>query len=798
MVMKIRRLLIGALLLPVLSNAQFIGSEDVAPWKNFKLNPKTTISLNFRNANIDAVIGLLSKTSGVTIVKDPALTGPITVTSAKPVSLNDAFQILSTTLSLKGYSIRKEGNLLVIKNNNQGRGGGGMFGGMNMSPEQIQQMMSGMNGGGEDRPELKVFPITYANASQLARVLNDIFENAGQTNQNPFMQMMQMGGGGGRQNQRNPFQMFNRGGQRGQSTVHASSDDFSNSVIVNAPNNLMDQIGTIIRQLDKQTEDPQSAKVYKLQYASASLLAPTVQNVLTANAPKGRGGISGQNVPIEQRFQQAFRFGSTQAAFGTVVADERTNSLVVTATAENQALVQKVVSELDQEVPIENTTFVFPLSNAKASDVATLMQQAFGSRNNGNNRGGFNNNNFNRNNNNNRNNNVNRNNNNRLGGGLQGNQGDDNGQNLMLDLEDPNADSGELATTVAVQQGFFGGGQQGNRQNQNSQVGRDAQGRPVNIRDLQNQITVIPDPNTNSLIVVTTPENVQLLQSILDQLDKIPEQVMIETMIIEATLDASNQFGVEWNIVQGKAFGNNNATGNAGSNFGLENANPALQGFKYTLTGGDFSAFLNALKTDTKFQVLSTPRIFTSNNTEAEINISQRVPYVTSSRETDTGVTFTYDFQDVGIVLTVTPHITANGYVTMDVEQTANDLQGFTDFNAPIVNQRQATTTVSVQDGETIVLGGIIRRQVNSTVKKIPLLGDIPILGELFKSTSKQNVKTELMVFLTPRVVKNPDDARKMREDTAKQLTPQSQKTLKNSIPPPKGDGHKSPPPAGG
>jgi general secretion pathway protein D len=87
---------------------------------------------------------------------------------------------------------------------------------------------------------------------------------------------------------------------------------------------------------------------------------------------------------------------------------------------------------------------------------------------------------------------------------------------------------------------------------------------------------------------------------------------------------------------------------------------------------------------------------------------------------------------------------------------------------------------------------------VNSTVKKIPLLGDIPLLGQLFRSTSKSDVKTELMVFLTPRVVKNPDEARKLREDTTKQLTPQAQKTLKNSIPPPKGDGHKSPPPAGG
>jgi general secretion pathway protein D len=801
--MRIRRLLIGALLLPVLVSGQFIGGGDTTPWTSFKLNPKTRINLNFHNANVDAVIGLLSKTSGVTIVKDPALTGAITVTSAKPVGLNDAFQILATTLSLKGFNMSKQGNLLVIKNQNQGRGGrnGGGTGGFDIS-----QIPPGIFDGGQQSTELKVFPITYANASQLARVINDVFATSGQQT-NPFAALF--GGGGAQGGRGNPFQQGGRGGgfqfgNRGQSqsSVRASSDDFSNSVIVNAPGNMMDQVGDIIRKLDKQTEDIQAAKVYKLTYATASLLAPTVQNVLTANAPKGRGGISGQNVPIEQRFQQAMRFGSAQAAFGTVVADDRTNSLVVTATPENQELVSKVIADLDTDVPIQNTTFVFPLSNARASDIATLMQQAFGTRQGG--TGGRTGNNTGR---------PNTNQPRRntggggggggLGGGLGGGRQaaviDPDGKNLDLALADPDADSGELMTSIGVQQGggfggFFGGGQRG--QQGTNQMGRDAQGRPVNIRDLQNQITVIPDPNTNSLIVVTTPDNVQLIQSILDQLDKIPEQVMIETMIIEATLDSSSQFGVEWNFVQNKAFGNNGTTGNAGAGFGLQNATPPLQGFKYTLAGGDLGVFLNALKSDTKFQVLSTPRIFTSNNVEAEINISQSIPYVVSTREDANGnLTFNYQFQDVGIVLTVTPHITANGYVTMDVDQTANDLQGFTSFNAPIVNQRQATTTVSVKDGETIILGGIIRKNVTSTVKKVPLLGDIPILGQLFRSTSKSDIRTELMVFLTPRVVRNPEDARVLREKTTKNLTPQSQKSLKNAIPPTAGDGHKTPPP---
>ena len=194
---------------------------------------------------------------------------------------------------------------------------------------------------------------------------------------------------------------------------------------------------------------------------------------------------------------------------------------------------------------------------------------------------------------------------------------------------------------------------------------------------------------------------------------------------------------------------------------------------------------LNALQTDQRFEVLSTPRIFTANNSQAEINISQSIPYVLSQREDTNGnLTYNYSFQDVGIVLNVTPRITADGYVTMEVTQTANDLQGYTSFNAPIVNQRQAETTVSVKDGETIVLGGIIRNTVTSTVKKIPLLGDIPILGNLFKSKEKTDSKTELLVFLTPRIVRDPEQAKKLRLDSQNQLSPKSLKSLEKTIPP--------------
>jgi general secretion pathway protein D len=801
--MRIRTLFVATLaVFSAFAGAQFDfgggASGPSEPWKEFKLNG-SKLKLDFRNANVDSVISLYSRASGISIVKDPSLTGPITVTSATAIPLDQAFQILSTTLSLKGYEMRKEGSLLVIRKRQENRGreggqGNSMMGGMN--PDDLRRMFEG------NRGELKVYPIQYANATQVARVINEVFANMG----NPMEQMLQqlMGGGfsggnnqGGRGNQGGGRGNFNFGGGRGgfrggfggfgsSQTVRASADDYSNSVIVNAPSGDHRQVADLIRQIDKETDAPLQSRVYKLDFALAADIAPAIQNVLTANAPKGRGGVGSTNIPIEQRFQQAFRFGSMQAAFGTVVTDARTNSLIVTATDDNLKLVAEVIKELDVDIKYESSVFVFPLENARADQVSTLLNQAFGTRSGGGNQ-------------NTRTNSVGqrnpnqRNNRNNMGGGNfgggRGRTSNDDPNSLYLDFEDPESASGELLTSIEVAQGggfnrVLGGQGQGN-QGQN-QTGRDPQGRLVPVQNLSGQVSVIADQNTNSLIVVGTPENADLIRGILGQLDRIPEQVMIETIIVEATLDSSNKLGVEWNLSNNKPFGNPNANDSTATNFGLQNANPALQGFRYTLTGGNLTAFINALQTDQKFKVLSTPRIFTSNNAEAQINISQRVPYVLSSREDVNGnLTFTYAFEDVGIVLTVTPRITANGYVTMEINQTANDLQGFTSFNAPIINQRQADTTVSVKDGETIVLGGIIRSTVTSTTRKVPLLGDIPILGKLFQSTDKQNVQTELMVFLTPRVVRDDGEARKLRDEHMKDLSKESQKNVGKIIPPP-------------
>ncbi len=793
-----------AMLLPGVAFGQFFNGTGVdspnsnKPWTDFKLNPKTRIKLDFRDASVDNILAMYEKASGITIVKDPALIGKMSVTSAKPVSLNDAYAILKANLDLKGYDLNKDGSFLVIKNRNNGGGFGGRGGG-GFDPTAF--------GGGDDsltRIGVHVYPCLFANAAQLAKVVNDVYSGQGTTTQfggggNPF-------GGGG--NRGNPFgggnnrfggggggQFGNRGGFGGmfgqpaaQTPVKASSDDYTNSVIVTANDRDQTQVGVLVKQLDKDSDEPMKPHVFKLLYASCNDVLPVLTNVLQTDAPRGKAGAGPQS--LQGTFQTAIRIGTGQAASGPVVADIRTNSLVVTTTPTNLAIASKLVEELDQPVKFESTTFVYPLQNARADMVANLFSQAFGQRagttntsanrnqfsganassnttatTGGNNAGGAN----------------------RPAGTVVGPGDDQVAQSLPLQMQDPNATSGDLLTSIGVTQGFgFGGGGQrpgggGGGSSSSSQSSatvtqvRDPNGQIVNQRDLTGTVTVIPDPNTGNLIVVTTPDNQDLVKSILAQLDKVPQQVMIQTVIVEASLTKANQFGLEWQYATTK----NGATSTAKTTFGLQNASPPLTGFSYTLAGSDLTAFFNMLQTDTKFQVLSTPRIFTSNNTQASINISQSIPYIVSTIENTNGTTsFNYAFQDVGIVLTVTPRITSNGYVNMDVTQTANDLQGYTSFNAPIVNQREANTTVSVKDGETIVLGGIIQNQVQATVNKVPLLGDIPILGALFQSKSRTDTKTELLVFLTPKVILDPAEAKKLYEETKKEMSSDTKESL--------------------
>ncbi|MCH7945410.1 MAG: hypothetical protein IIC73_05265, partial [Armatimonadetes bacterium] len=529
---------------PTSALAQFSTGQDLrsAPvWEQFELDPDKRIKLTFRKASIDMVLEMFSRESGITIVKDPKLTDKVTLITPKAVSLKEAFAILNAQLKLMNFELKKDGNIMVIEAR-QSRGGG-------MDADAIREAME-RGGQRQVDTELKVYRIKYANASEVARVVNDVFLQQEQS-RNPFAQFFSRGRGGrgGRGSSRFSF----GGQQQGQTgpSVRASSDDFSNTVIVNAPHEKQLEVAILIEEIDQQTETPQSVKVYPLQFAFAEDLVPTIQSVMAANQPTGRGGRGQQGQSFFDRISR-LRSGVTDG--GAVIADSRTNSLVITSTDQNHGILAQVIDELDHDVPYADTTFVFPLDNARAESVADLLNQAFTQRNTGRRTTG---NNFNRNRTNNRN----------RGGGDRGqrNRGGYSGRGveedpnfLMLDLEDPDLDVSEFMTMVTIAGGI---GPVATLQQTQGTLGRGAAGQVINTLQAQGQVTIIADPNTNSLIVIGSPEIAEMVRNLLAQLDKVPEQVMIETIIVEATLDSSMKLGVEWNMVSGKFLGTAGVTG---------------------------------------------------------------------------------------------------------------------------------------------------------------------------------------------------------------------------------------------
>jgi general secretion pathway protein D len=283
---------------------------------------------------------------------------------------------------------------------------------------------------------------------------------------------------------------------------------------------------------------------------------------------------------------------------------------------------------------------------------------------------------------------------------------------------------------------------------------------------LAGQVTIIADTDTNSLLVRTSPVNYARVKEVLDELDKPVAQVLIKVLIAEVTHDNGQDIGAQLSVLNLRP---NRTTGTgdtadlgplAGSNFGIS---PTGTGLVVQLLEQNFSATIRALETAGKLDVLSRPYILASDNQLASITVGQEVPFITRTQLTDQGTTNnTIEYSDIGILLDVIPHINPDGLVILDVAPeistlTSSTVPVGTGVNAPIINKRSAISRVGVNSGQTIVIGGLMEDRVIENLSKVPLLGDIPLLGELFKSRQTDKRKTELLIFLTPHVAATPE-----------------------------------------
>jgi type II secretion system protein D len=313
-------------------------------------------------------------------------------------------------------------------------------------------------------------------------------------------------------------------------------------------------------------------------------------------------------------------------------------------------------------------------------------------------------------------------------------------------------------------------------------MGRDRLGAAERL--LEREVAVVAEKVSNTLLLSASPRYFQTIADMIRELDQPPPQVLIQCLLAEVTLDNTTDLGFEWAY----SFNVGGSTATIGDNFGnlvdrsrtpvpkpgASNLFPG--GFSAAVTGGDLSMVFRALQNQGRLEILSRPQVLASDNQAADLNVGQEVPLIDTSRISENGTTLsTVKYRRVGVTLTVLPRINPDGSVKLQVNPEVSSLSSSTvqvssGVNSPIINTRSATTTVNVQDGHTIVIGGLITTKDDDRERKVPLLGDIPILEYLFKSRSHNTERTELLIVLTPRVLRSPAAADQITSKQIKQL----------------------------
>jgi general secretion pathway protein D len=558
---------------------------------------------------------------------------------------------------------------------------------------------------------VRVFQLRYADAMNVADIINQLF------GQSTSSSSSQQG--------RGPM-FFMRGGPGALSTqqqeetgntlkVTAAADSRTNTVAVTGPDNILDVVAQVVKNLDSQIKNVADVKVFHLEYADAQDTAGLINEVF------GQSRASSQTTrsTSQQNQQVAFMRGgpggfpgvqqTTQSSSISDVAiiasaDSRTNSVVVSGPPETLAIIAQVVKELDENPEQERRIFVYPLKNASASNLMEILNNLFTEMQALNQQGTSS----------------------RTGQRFQGAQG-----------------GAAAATPTAA----------GSTSSEST--------------DISEETYFQADPNTNSLLVMTSSKNYKKIKPVIDKLDKPVGQVLIKVLFAEVTYNDSVDLGTEFSMLNLRSGGGSTETTQV---FGkptsllTEGGASRSTGLSVRTIEGNLDITLRALQEAGKLNVLSRPYILTRNNRLATITVAEEIPIPTGTTTVAGQTQTTINYRDdIGIVLNVTPSINPDGLVNMVVSpkittRLAETVPVSETVSAQAFATRSAETRVAVRDGQTIVIGGLIEDQIKDTVKKVPLLGDVPLAGMLFKRTIKEKTKTELLIFLTPIVAKEPGE----------------------------------------
>jgi general secretion pathway protein D len=290
-------------------------------------------------------------------------------------------------------------------------------------------------------------------------------------------------------------------------------------------------------------------------------------------------------------------------------------------------------------------------------------------------------------------------------------------------------------------------------------------------------VRVVADEKNNALVTFARPSDYRMVEELIKQLDIVPLQVLIQATIAEVTLNNALNYGLQYYLTQGPHhFGFTGpspsaATASAGGQGGPGDISAIYPGFNYVLAYSNSRIILDALAQVSTVNVVSSPEILVLDHQTASIQVGDQVPIITQSAQST--LTNTADivnsvaYQQTGVLLKVTPRVNNSGLITLDIDQEVSDVSTTTTSNidSPTITDRHVTSSVVVQDGQTLALAGLILDNLSSTKAGLPVLSSIPVVGSLFGTTSKTRARTELIVFLSPRIIRNSVDAKAMTDE---------------------------------
>jgi general secretion pathway protein D len=289
----------------------------------------------------------------------------------------------------------------------------------------------------------------------------------------------------------------------------------------------------------------------------------------------------------------------------------------------------------------------------------------------------------------------------------------------------------------------------------------------------QNQTRIVADDDNNALLIYCSDVEFDRIQAVLREIDSVPNQVLLEAVIAEVSLDDDLKFGVRWFLGEDNNHGvfSDAATGATSSVF---------PGFSYFLKANDIAFSLNAISSVTNVRVLSAPSLVVLDNKTATLQVGDQVPIVTQSAKAvtagDAPIVTNVELKDTGLILKVTPRVNDSGLVTLDIEQEVSSVVKTTTsgIDSPTIRQRKMTTSVVVNNNEALALGGLIQERETTGKTKVPVLGDVPFLGNAFRQKSNAVARTELVIFIRPRVIRDLEEARRVTEEFRKELSVQA------------------------